>query len=57
MKDKVALNVDIFHICVNYKLEGGDEKSKKFIEEIYKIMNELNLAVNMANEASEKRLD
>lgn len=42
IKDKIDVNVQIYNICLNFEIESKEEKNKKFVDEVYTIMNNLN---------------
>lgn len=54
---QIDLNVQLYNKCIEFEIESKEEKNKKFIDEVYTIMNNLNQAIVMANDSSDKRKD
>lgn len=55
VKDRINLNVEIYTICLNFEIESKEEKNKKFVDEVYTIMNNLNNAIGHANDSADKK--
>lgn len=49
------MNVQIYTICLNFEIESKEEKNKKFVDEVYTIMNNLNQAIVQANDSADKK--
>jgi hypothetical protein len=45
------MNNDLYETCLKFELEGKEEKNKKFIGEIYKIVFDLGSTLNRASES------
>lgn len=55
VKDQVELNQQIFQICDRFDLVHRDDKSAKFINEIYQLINTLNQAIYDTKDKSDRR--
>jgi len=55
VKDQVELNQQIFQICDKFDLVHRDDKSAKFINEIYQLINTLNQAIYDTKDKSDRR--
>ena len=51
------MNVQIFNICIAFEIESKEDKHRKFVDEIYTIMNTLNQTIVKANDSADKRKD
>lgn len=55
VKDQVELNDQIFQICERFDLPSREDKSSKFIDEIYQLINTLNSAIYDTKDKSDRR--
>jgi len=55
VKDQVELNDQIFQICERFDLPNREDKSSKFIDEIYQLINTLNSAIYDTKDKSDRR--
>lgn len=57
MKDKVELNAHIFEILETFDLPAREDKSSRFIDEVYTLINTLNTAIYETKDRSDRRKD
>jgi len=49
------MNQHIYHICLNFEIEGKEEKNKKFVDEVYQIMATLGHTMMQANDSKDQK--